>query len=921
MIHEDFWGLKNISFEVKQGEVLGIIGENGAGKSSLLRVIGGMLKPDRGSLETHGRIAGLVDLGGGFQKDLTGRENVSLIFSLLGLSDNQAQVRYEDVVKFAAIGRFINAPVKCYSQGMLMRLGFAIAIHADPDIFLLDDSFVVGDMYAQNKCIDKLFEMKERGKTIILVSHDLSIAKRMCSRGIFLREGMVIKDGLISRVCDYYSETVGDKKGIAILEDGESGVVFNNGRLIIRRNEAAITARKAGYSTMTLSGKEYVSTFADWQIERVDGPDGRGIIATGSWSDIPVLEKWKLFFLNERELIWEITIESSRGLLPEFCQTSIVFQDGYKNWFTVDEEKAFAKAFLHGEEWQSEPIDDSLNAVVGLRSDNSQDTALPVVIFNRLSNNQQARCHIGNTGSVDVGRVLGYVVFPDGLDSGRHTFKRTIFHSKLMFFNPSHTEGVSEFLNIARVLMRESVFINSGALGVSCRDHEIGIYWNERLITRNTGFNTQFKCQGRSYSAIGGNWSISKENRQEIRVVISWDELRGLRQIWRITVNNDESNTVMWKITLETDEERKIINRQVELLLSKDYSGWFTAEERGRFDRMEKRGGVVVLNRYVNNRAGVESLNIKGELFLPEVSFSCDSDIPTVSYISKDNTEVSSGVKLHYLEIDSKERSLIPPGKNKYFNGAIRIAAPVFQPNEKSVKGEVSALTDNAPCMICNGRLSFIFDHGKGKIVWDGLELTKGLGLYSSGFLQERWHDSSQAYWQVSRTDANKMVAIGYWPWLPMKQVWEISVSDTRAITIKINKEIWDNEIIAVEREQVGLMVSDKYVEWFSPRQIRARFPGDFIEHNGSFWERLWCGDGNSCIGVEKSLIKRGLFKSKFIPSLCFEPFPDCQARHAIVENTDNLFQARVMQYEISPRTGCGTGASVYFNGKIKIIT
>lgn len=909
-ISEDFWGLKNISFEVKQGETLGIIGENGAGKSTLLKVIGGMLKPDKGSFEVYGRVAGLIDLGGGFQKDLTGKENVYLISSLFGLSRKQAEARYDEIVKFAAIGRFINAPVKCYSQGMLMRLGFAIAIYVDPDILLLDDSFVVGDMYAQNKCINKLFELRDQSKTIILVSHDLSIAKRMCSRGIFLREGRIVKDSLIGSVCDYYTETVGDKKGIAILEEGQSGLVFNNGRLIIRCKEGAVTVRNGGYSAMTLSGREYLSTSADWQIDRVDGPDGKGIIATGSWPDIPVLEHWKLFFLSERELIWEITIESSQGLLPERCQTSIIFQDGYKNWFTVEGEKSFSKAFLHGEEWQCGLIDDSLNTVVGLRGDNAQEVALPVVIFDRLSNNQQARCRIGNTGSANAGRVLDYVVFPDGLDPECHTFKRTVFHSKLIFFDPSNTEKISEFLSNARVLMRDAIFISSGALGVSCREREIGIYWNERLITRNAGFNTKFKYQDRSYSAIEGNWSISKENSRQIRVVVSWSALPGLRQIWCIRVNNDENNTVTWEITLETDEERKIINRQAELLLSKEYPQWFTAEEKGQFDRMEKRGGAVILNRYANNYAGVEDSGGKEELFLPELSFSCDSDIPVVSYISKDNEEVSSGVKLQFLEIDSKERVCAYPGKNKYFNGTIRIATPFLQPRKKSV-----------PCMISHGRLSFIFDHGKGKIVWDGLELTKGLSLYSSGFMQERWHDSSQAYWQVSRMDAKRMVVVGQWPWVPMKQIWEISLTDARTITIKISREIWDDKVIVIEREQVGLMISDYYKEWFSPRQIKAKFPDDFIAHNGAFWERLWCGDGNSCIGVEKGLVKKGLFNNNFIPSLCFESLPDCQARHAIVENTDDLFQARVMQYEISPRAESGSGTGVYFHGMIKIIT
>jgi len=918
--HEDFWGLKDISFEVRQGEALGIIGENGAGKSTLLRIIGGMLKPDHGAFEIHGRVAGLVDLGGGFQKDLTGKENIYLISSLFGLSKKQAETRYDDIVKFAAIGRFINAPVKCYSQGMLMRLGFAIAIHVDPDILLLDDSYVVGDIYAQNKCSDKLFELRDQGKTILFVSHDLSIVRRICSRGLFLREGGIIKDSSIDKVCDYYSETVGDKKGIVLLEQGLSGLVFNNGRLIIRWKDGAITTQIGGHCAMKLLDREYASTLADWQIERVNGPDGKGIIATGSWLDIPVLQRWKLFFLNAEELIWEITIESLEDALPTSCQTVIIFQDGYKHWFTVNDKKAFAKAFLHGEDWQIEPVDDALNAVVGLRGDNAQGALLPVVIFDRLRNNQQLSCHIGNTGSVVGARALNYTVFPRGIDSERPPFKRTIFYSKVMLFDPSQTERIAEFLDNSRKLMRDSIFVNNGPLSVFCRDREIGIYWNEMLITRNAGFNTQFKYQDKSYSAIDGNWSISKENSQEIRVVVSWDGISGFRQIWCIEIKDD--NTLAWEITLETDEERKIIYRRAELLLSKEYLGWFTAEEAGQFDRMEKRGGAVILDKYTNNCVGVEGSGNKEDVTLPEVSFCCDSNIPVVSYISKDSGELSFGIRLQYLEIDSKERAYIRSGKKRLFNGVIHIAASsIRKPEDKLKKNQYPAFADNDPGAIHHDKLSLILDHGKGRIIWDGLELTKGLGLYSSVFLQERWHDSSQARWEISRTDARKLVAVGQWPWVPMKQIWEIHLLDARTIIIKISKEIWDEEVFTAEREQVGLMVENNYGEWFSPRQIKAKFPADFIEHSGIFWERLWCGNGSSCIGVGKGLLKKGLFKRKRIPSLLFESFPDCQPRHAIVENTDDLFQARVLQYEMAPSGRCEIGTSVHFYGKIKIIT
>jgi ABC-type polysaccharide/polyol phosphate transport system ATPase subunit len=143
-VFEDIWVLKDFSADIKSGECVGIIGENGAGKTTLLRLVAGMLKPDKGSVEVKGRVSALMDIGAGFQKDATGKENIYLVSSLFGLDKKDIEKRYKEITDFAGLGRFINAPVKVYSQGMYMRLAFAIAIHVDPDILLVDDIFSVG---------------------------------------------------------------------------------------------------------------------------------------------------------------------------------------------------------------------------------------------------------------------------------------------------------------------------------------------------------------------------------------------------------------------------------------------------------------------------------------------------------------------------------------------------------------------------------------------------------------------------------------------------------------------------------------------------------------------------------------------------------------------------------------------------------
>lgn len=238
---ENFWALQEINFSMEKGELLGIIGENGSGKSTILRLIAGMLKPDRGGIEVAGSVSGLLELGAGFQIELTDRENISLQCELFGLRVDQAKERFQQIIDFAEIGKFINAPVKCYSQGMFVRLAFAIAVHMDSDIFLVDDTLSVGDEYFQKKCIKEIFKIKQRGKTVIIVTHDMAMLQKLCARTIFLKRGMLIKDEETAKAVSFYSQTVGSPKGIAIIERNRFSLVFNNGKLLLNWDGKLIT--------------------------------------------------------------------------------------------------------------------------------------------------------------------------------------------------------------------------------------------------------------------------------------------------------------------------------------------------------------------------------------------------------------------------------------------------------------------------------------------------------------------------------------------------------------------------------------------------------------------------------------------------------------------------------------------------------
>jgi len=203
--HEPFHALKHVSFEVGKGETLGIVGKNGSGKSTLLQIISGVMKPTSGTYAVNGKLSSLLELGAGFSPEFTGRENVYMNGALSGFTKQEIESRMSAVEEFADIGKFIDRPVKIYSSGMFIRLAFSAAINLYPDILVIDEALAVGDIYFQMKCFDVIREYRKIGVTLIIVSHDTNLIKKLCNRVILLNEGSVIKEGKPDAVLDYYS--------------------------------------------------------------------------------------------------------------------------------------------------------------------------------------------------------------------------------------------------------------------------------------------------------------------------------------------------------------------------------------------------------------------------------------------------------------------------------------------------------------------------------------------------------------------------------------------------------------------------------------------------------------------------------------------------------------------------------------------
>lgn len=230
-----FWALEDVSFSVMPGQMVGVLGHNGAGKSTLLQILSGIVKPDRGRVQVTGRMGALLDLGSGFHEDLTGRENVFINAVIGGLTRREAEKRFAQILEFAELEDFIDNPLRTYSAGMQMRLGFAVAIHTNPDVLFIDEFLSVGDLAFQAKCLDRIMELKRAGCAIVLISHNAKQVQELCDQAIWLAQGQVKAHGEPEVVAQRYANKMEAKANQPIRQDYSQEVIIQNVTLSDRR--------------------------------------------------------------------------------------------------------------------------------------------------------------------------------------------------------------------------------------------------------------------------------------------------------------------------------------------------------------------------------------------------------------------------------------------------------------------------------------------------------------------------------------------------------------------------------------------------------------------------------------------------------------------------------------------------------------
>ncbi|MBU1627563.1 ABC transporter ATP-binding protein [bacterium] len=402
----DFFALKDISFEVEKGETFGIIGENGSGKSTLLKIISGVTRQSEGELEINGTLSALLELGAGFHPYLTGRENIYLNGSIIGLRKNQIKKIFDEIVDFAEIEEFIDVAVKNYSSGMFVRLGFAIAINLDPDILIIDEVLSVGDEAFQRKCFQKINEFKNMGKTIIIVTHDMNAVSSLCDRVMLLKRGKILKIGKVGGIVQFYLRSIGEKKGVAILSKGDLTLIFNNGKLNIFFKEIEVTRNYGGYSAIFAQGIWHESVKATWEINEYSE---NYIKCSGKFHSIPLKQIWEIKFHEESQFLIKISLEVLEKCVLDEIHISFLLSDSYMQWFSEIETGEFPDITSNDREWIHLNKKNYPSEFCGVKGFENNNLALPCIVVDYSNTTKNYISTILNSDCTLKSRVIQWL--------------------------------------------------------------------------------------------------------------------------------------------------------------------------------------------------------------------------------------------------------------------------------------------------------------------------------------------------------------------------------------------------------------------------------------------------------------------------------------------------------------------------------
>ncbi len=572
---ETITALHDISFTVEPGEAVGIIGANGSGKSTLLKLLAGVSVPTTGYVNIYGRVASLLELGAGFHPLLTGRENIYLNARILGMPPSQVNQVFDRIVAFSGIEEFLDNPVNTYSSGMFVRLGFAVAVHTDPDVFLVDEVLSVGDEDFQRKCRTRIGELREQGKTIVFVSHDLGIVNSLCNRVVLLSKGRMVVRESPKATIDFYLRQIGRDIGIhtfsslASANDSENAIeaIQCHGRVSVFEHQHEISAPNGFQMQFFSMGQWHESSSGDWTVAQ---RESNRCVAHGRMARLPVTLYWDMR-IEGRQLIWTAAMDCEREIDMQTIALNCFLPPSYTQWMYGDVFGLFPNILPGDLNWTSVVSwDVSCREVAALPR---EDGHLPPVVAQLESPIPFFSLNMCNTDYVTGARTVQATA---NIPSTEATFSAGRHELLTLTLDFGQTVASIRQRVEARLAQRK---LTEGPLTAQFDAGKVRISYDGEELTSFTHFYASMLFGNMWNDSVALHWQPPK--RTGGRIVVSGESRRfPYGQTWEIEMVPEG---VAIRITLNVKEPMDIDEYHASLVVRPEYDRWETEHEQGSY--------------------------------------------------------------------------------------------------------------------------------------------------------------------------------------------------------------------------------------------------------------------------------------------------------------------------------------------------
>lgn len=653
-----FDALKAVNLAIDRGEAVGLIGANGSGKSTLLKVIAGVTAPSQGHVVVEGRVASLLELGAGFHPILTGRENVYLNAALLGVRRKTVRELFDAIVAFSELEDFIDQPVDTYSSGMFVRLAFSVAIHANPDVFLVDEVLAVGDEAFQRKCRQRIGELREEGKTILFVSHDLGLVNALCDRVYLLDHGQVLDRGAARATIDYYLRRVGAEQGVHTMQAGPLEAIFSNGRLSLFHDLEPITPPAGWTLQANALGAWHGANAADWEVTD-RGPTR--CTARGRAARLPIVWEWSIA-LEDDTITWRIACRCERPTEVDLIAADLHLANTYSHWLYADLEGAFPAHAPEDTDRTRVAASEEGARIVGAFPAASDDATPPLVID--VDEGQlPLRLAWANTDYIGAARIL---------EVSAHV--------------PPDARPLPEGDTIVATVRARVVPDADAARAAAALDRTIVAGQLEARFVRGT---LELRHEGRAVSHLLHGWAslhanhlwhdshdlrwFSPEHDGESMRITGASRRLPLQQAWEITPDGEGRISV--SVWLDVASSLRIHEHHFSLMLPDAYDRWRTTHEQGDFRPIPRdQADWVHLNEDYPEGGSIMAYGPMRPAITLAATPDADSPQPRMTALNAAHDQ--RGRVLQALRsVDASGGILLAPGRHCLFAGTITVSA------------------------------------------------------------------------------------------------------------------------------------------------------------------------------------------------------------------------------------------------------